>query len=125
MKQTRVNWEAKQNNSTENKFKEALERRDDCEKILENYRSDTAVLTIRTSLVIGIIISAAGFRILDTLFVTENIKGDFQSILFGMTDILLSAGVLAGGSAAIHELSSSLGQFFESSNKRNKKNATE
>lgn len=121
--QTRKNWEAKLDDDTEAKFEDARSSRDSVEKGLEEYRADTAIITIRTSLIIGIIISAIGFRVLQTLFISDDLMGK-QLLLFNVVDILLSAGILAGGSAGIHAVSSTLGKFFENSNKRLRQTTT-
>ncbi len=105
--------------ATQQSIINAMNSRDTMKKTLEDYRAETGKLTIRASLVIGIFISAIGFRVLETIFITDALTG-LQLQLFNIIDILLSAGVLAGGSAGIHTLSSTLGQFFENSKNRSK-----
>lgn len=100
---------------------DAMNSRDNKKKELEDYRAETGKLTIRASLIIGIVISAIGFRVLEFLFIADALTG-IQLQLFNYVDILLSAGVLAGGSAGIHTLTSTLGQFFESTKQKTAKN---
>ncbi|OEK03288.1 hypothetical protein BFP97_17920 [Roseivirga sp. 4D4] len=94
----------------------AVNDRDGAKKKLEVFRAETGVITLRTSLIIGIIVAAVGFRILESLFNSDGLNG-FQQTLFHMVDILLTAGILAGGSSMIHSLTSTLENFFENSKK--------
>jgi len=118
LEQARKNWESSAgDDGRKATYDTARNDRDTAEKALEDYRSETGTLTVRTSLVIGIVISTVGFRILETLFVSDSLTG-LQLNLFNIVDILVSSGVLAGGSSGVHLLSSTLGKFFETSNKR-------
>jgi hypothetical protein len=87
---------------------------------LEEYKDVTRTISLRVTLIIGIIVSVAGFRVLDTLFVSDALKG-LQLKIYDWTDILLTAGVLSGGSAGIHALSNTLGTFFDETTKKLKK----
>ena len=91
-------------------------------KVLEDYRGVTRVIAMRASLIAGIIVSIAGFRILSVIFCStcngSPLIGGMQLVLFNISDILLTAGILAGGSKGLHTLTELLGNFFDQSNKR-------
>ena len=63
----------------------------------------TRITTI-TSLIVGIVVSFAGVRFLEPFFDVKT--SGFQAILFHAIDILLTAGLLSGGSDAIHQITS-------------------
>lgn len=92
----------------------------DARQALEVYRDETRTITLRFTLIIGIIISISGFRVLDALFIKDALTG-LQLKIYDWTDILLTAGVLSGGSAGIHSLSNTLGTFFDETTKKLKK----
>jgi hypothetical protein len=99
------------------KLNSALDKKQDANQILKLYKQKTMTYTLRVSFIVGIIISIAGFRVLDSLFISEQLMG-FQLNLYKFTDIFLSAGILAGGSNGIHALTSAMGAFFDSSKDR-------
>jgi hypothetical protein len=96
------------------KLNEAIDEEGTSKTELGNYKIKTMTATLRVSFIIGVIISIAGFRVLDSLFISEGITG-IQLRIYNYTDILLTAGILAGGSNGIHALSTTLGAFFENS----------
>ena len=69
---------------------------------LEEYRSITKNIISILSLFAGIVISLAGVRILQS-FADISLVGK-QLSLFNTIDILLTGGLLAGGSAGVHRL---------------------
>ena len=80
-------------------FKEQLEAAEDD---LGKYRDQTKAIVARLSLLAGIVISLAGVRILQS-FTDISLVGK-QLSLFNAIDVLLTGGLLAGGSAGIHRL---------------------
>jgi len=57
------------------------------------------------SFIIGLIISFSGIRVLSgTLFNAENILFGFQNTLIQSIDIVLTAGIISGGSDRVHSL---------------------
>jgi hypothetical protein len=74
------------------------------EEKLTQYRLETQSISLRISFIVGIVVSAAGIRILGELV---NIPKDIdlsQKNFFNLVDIFITAGVLAGGSDGVHQL---------------------
>ena len=86
-------------------FKKQLEEAED---ELGKYRDNTKAIVARLSLLAGIVISLAGVRILQS-FTDISLVGK-QLSLFNAIDVLLTGGLLAGGSAGVHRLT----QVYES-----------
>lgn len=72
---------------------------------LVKYRSETKKIINFIGLLAGVIISIAGVRIIQP-FTDELLISGWQEQLFHITDILLTAGILAGGSDGIHQITS-------------------
>jgi len=94
-----------------------LEERSVASKRLLAFKEVTRVWSVRAGLIIGIILAIAGFRVLESIFDSSALTG-FQSRLWLWLDILITAGVIAGGSKGIHTLSNALGDFFENTSAR-------
>lgn len=80
---------------------------------LDEYRAGTRRRALLTGLSIGIILSLAGVRTLAVMFVAPSSSG-FQQFLFQFSDVLVTGGLVAGGSAAIHEMMSLITRFLGS-----------
>ena len=87
---------------------------------LTNYKQQTGVLAIRLSYTVGIVISLAGFRVLENLYEADGLAG-FQGGMFHFIDIILTAGLIAGGSKGLHLLTQTFGDFFEAQRKISQK----
>ena len=70
------------------------------------YKSETQKLSLRVSFFIGILVSAVGIRTLGSLVVDISAYPSAQKAFFNLVDILITAGLLAGGSEGIHQLTS-------------------
>lgn len=111
---------AKENNTDATltaRFEEMNNNLSSANQALEEYKDETRTITLRVTLMIGLVVSIAGFRVLDTIFISDALKG-MQLKIYDWTDILLTAGVLSGGSAGIHALSNTLGTFFDETTKK-------
>lgn len=81
---------------------------------LKRYKQNTNVFAIRISLFAGIVVAIAGFRILGNLYdSTPLLQGSFQLFIFRVIDIILTAGIISGGSAGFHLLTQTFGDFFQ------------
>ncbi|WP_392531550.1 hypothetical protein [Nostoc sp. C117] len=82
------------------------------ELVRANYRSDTRKIALRSSFILGIIISAIGIRALETFI---NVKGlpSHQILVFRWLDVFLTGGLIAGGSEGIHKITQVFMEFFE------------
>ncbi len=96
--------------STQDEFQKADEN-------LEEFRSETTKIALRSSFLIGIFIALVGFRVLGPIYTFPDGFTDLQQKLFYMTDIFLSAGVISGGSEGLHLLTSVLGNFLRETKK--------
>ncbi|MEM9510007.1 MAG: hypothetical protein AAGA16_20370, partial [Cyanobacteria bacterium P01_E01_bin.35] len=66
-------------------------------------KSNNKRIATITSLIIGVAISFAGVRFLEPFFEINSLEG-YQVQLFHALDILLTAGLLSGGSDGIHQV---------------------
>ena len=99
-----IAWRAEGRAKREAKVKRATDdaTRAEAEDELSDYRARTGRYVSLVSLSSGLFISLAGVRVLAPL-VEVPINAVQQSLLF-IADVLLTAGLLAGGSKLIHEV---------------------
>ena len=83
---------------------------------LENYRADTGVRTMYAAFAIGLIIALAGVNTLSVLFYSTELS-PMQANLFKAIDILITSGIIAGGSKGINNMSSLMAEFIRASEK--------
>jgi hypothetical protein len=85
------------------------------ERELAIYRLKTAQRAYWISFGFGLIISLVGIRTLAGLVNPEDLKalGDIHRTLFSFVDIVLTGGVIAGGSAAIDKIGRAISEFFK------------
>ena len=91
----------------------------EAQKKLDVYRSRTETLAMYSGFSIGIIIGFAGVHTLQVLFDASSLSGS-QKTLFQGVDIVLTAGLIAGGSKGINAITSLLGNFLEASKEKMK-----
>lgn len=80
---------------------------------IDVYKAQTGVFAITISFVTGLIVASVGIHALAPLFDTTDLSPD-QHNYFDAIDIILTAGLIAGGSKGINSLTSSLGAVFDS-----------
>jgi hypothetical protein len=78
---------------------------------LDRYKAETGTLMLTIAFVIGLIVSLVGVRTLSAFF-DANYLGGFQGSLFAAVDVLLTAGILAGGSKGINSMTSAIEAVF-------------
>lgn len=78
---------------------------------LQRYRLVTAKYAMWISFIFGLVISLVGVRILQNLVEVE-IREGLQFLLFDVTDIILTGGTIAGGSAAIDKIGKAISNNF-------------
>jgi hypothetical protein len=86
------------------------------EQLRTSYKSQTRKIALWTALSVGLLISGVGVRSLNTLL--EPVPQDFvnsnaQGLLFRCVDVLLTGGLIAGGSDGIHKITQLATTFFE------------
>lgn len=89
----------------------------DAERALKYYKNSTKVFAFSVGLFIGFIFALLGVRALAEVMIYENLAG-FQSDFFAVIDLLVTAGVIAGGSDAIHKLISVFTDAFDATRRR-------
>lgn len=89
------------------------------EKALEEYRAGTQRRALLAGLTLGILVSLSGVRLLGPIFEFGfSDAWSFQQAVFQFTDIIVTAGLIAGGSATIHELMALIDDFLRKSRTR-------
>ena len=91
------------------------------ERNLTKYKAGTQRRALLSGLTLGILVSLSGVRLLGPIFQVES-TGElaFQMTVFHFTDIVITAGLIAGGSSTIHELMALIDDFLKASRKRAK-----
>lgn len=91
----------------------------EAEKALEEYRAGTQRRALLAGLTLGILVSLSGVRLLAPIFEFDvSDEWSFQQAVFQFTDIIVTAGLIAGGSKTIHELMALVDDFLKASRKR-------
>ena len=89
-------------------------------KLLE-YKTGTQRRALLGGLTLGILVSLSGVRLLGPIFqFGASDEWTFQMGVFQFTDIIITAGLIAGGSATIHELMALVDDFLRASRNRSK-----
>ena len=70
---------------------------------LQQYRVGTQRRALLFGLVLGVMVSLSGVRLLGSIFEFGAGTAPFQRDLFQFTDVIVTAGLIAGGSATIHK----------------------
>lgn len=111
-KQRIVDDAQKQNTPVPRDMIDALEK---AKAVRAKFRAKTMRLAMAGGLVVGVIVSAIGFRALQTLIDTTSLGelGRIQRSAFDFVDIVLTGAVLAGGSDGIHKLIEVYRKFTE------------
>ena len=86
---------------------------------LREYRAGTHRRALLAGLTLGLLVSLSGIRLLGPIFDLAAASA-FQQTVFQFTDTILTAGLIAGGSATIHELMALIDDFLRASRKRAK-----
>lgn len=91
------------------------------------YRAYTRVLALRLGLLLGLLVSIAGVRSLGVLVDETALAalGRVQLALFHVVDVLLTGGVIAGGSDGIHKMTELYRSYMDINVKRNKRKKRE
>ena len=76
-----------------------------------------ADLRLRLGFVFALVISAVGVRALAPLFTLASTSAE-QSYAFRAIDVVLTAGLIAGGSAGINTIADLLGRYIEASRRK-------
>ena len=88
------------------------------------YRANTRLIALWLGLALGILISSIGVRFIRSLIdpLSFNEMSAVQENVFNFIDVLLTGGLLAGGSDGIHKIIDLYRVFMETSAKKSKEN---
>lgn len=79
-----------------------------------DWRNGTRNISMWLGLILGVIIAAVGIRTLGSIIDMSAIPNKAQHDAFAVVDVLLTGGLLAGGSDGIHKVAELYRNFFES-----------
>jgi hypothetical protein len=85
------------------------------EKDILSFKAHTRTVALWLSFTVGILLSCAGVRTISVLLGGEAIaSAQFQHKMFTVLDIILTGGLIAGGSDGIHKITDVMRVFMES-----------
>ena len=92
----------------------------DSAKALREYKHASRKIVLWVNLFVAIAISVAGVRGISPLIEATSLDSvsEWQVMLFQLCDIILTAGVIAGGSDGIHKIARVFGNFMDSTAER-------
>lgn len=96
------------------KHAQGEEKKQQAQRKLDDYKARTETLAMYTGLLLGILVGFAGLRTLSIVFEPTGLVGE-QVTLFWTMDILLTAGLIAGGSKGINGVTGIIGAFLDRS----------
>lgn len=91
------------------------------QKKRSHYRAETTRIALWSALILGLLISASGVRSLALLVDLETVQ-PFQQLCIELVDVLLTGGIIAGGSDGVHKLLQVVTNFLEATSDRVKNN---
>jgi len=102
--------------------KEMNAEREELKTAMREYTGQTMRISMWISFLFGIAISAAGVRAIEPLFNIDiaalEIKNAAQFYVFFFVDILLTGGLISGGSEGIHKIATAYNNFWDTTAKR-------
>lgn len=94
-----------------------------CEKMAKaEYSARTKTLAITLGMGFGLFVAAVGVRALEPFVDAEMLAGltTIQATTFRLLDIVLTAGLIAGGAEGIHKITKVFSDFMDSTSERTK-----
>lgn len=98
--------------------KKLLESKFAAMKALTKYRCETQRIALHTSFLLGLAVAAAGLRAIEPHVVLPSNPYPLQAGALKALDALLTGGIIAGGSDAIHKIMQAFTDFAESTSAR-------
>jgi hypothetical protein len=103
---------------------DARERLEEAKRQERQYRCVTRQVVLRIGLGLGLLVSAVGCRALEVLLGPSPVGWSVaQGVAFRLVDVVLTGGVIAGGSEGIHRIATVFDNFMSATAKRAKGNA--
>ena len=87
------------------------------------YRHKTRQMAFLGGMILGVLISFAGPRILAEVMLENESLQSWQAVVFHGVDILLTGGLIGGGSDGIHKLVTLITDFLDQTRARTKANS--
>ena len=87
------------------------------------YRHKTRQMAFLVGMILGVLISFVGPRILEAVIPVSTSLTGWQTAVFHGVDILITGGLIGGGSDGIHKLVTLITDFLEQTRDRAKRNA--
>lgn len=84
------------------------------QRALDEYRAETATYAMYGGFALGLVVAIAGVHTLQVFYDVTTLSGN-QKLLFQSADIVLTAGLLAGGSKGINGMTSLIGSWLDQS----------
>lgn len=84
----------------------------DAIEALDTYKAKTGIFAMSISFIAGLIIASVGIHVLGPLFDISGLEPT-QKKFFVAIDIVITAGLIAGGSKGVNSLTSSIGAVFD------------
>lgn len=113
--------EALAKNAADSTLQQAVKDKSDW---LVGYKCETQSIALRCGVVLGILIAAVGVRSFNT-FVGQTAEpsavafwNNMQAGTFRVLDVLISGGIVGGGSEAIHKMMNVITGFFDATTKK-------
>jgi len=95
----------------ENAVDEAEKKR--AQKEFDDYRARTRTLSMYAGFGLGILIGLAGVHTLQLIYEVSSLAAGFQKTLFQAIDIVVTAGLIAGGSKGLNAVTSLIGEHLD------------
>lgn len=95
--------------------------KDTTEKLTE-YKCQTQSIALRSALVLGILVAAVGVRSFNVFIDEPKIQwfNNLHKGTFNVLDVLVSGGIIGGGSEAIHKMMNVITEFLDATAKKAK-----
>lgn len=85
---------------------------------VDDFRAETKKMALIGGMLLGVLIALVGPRLLDAIVVLPAGTGPVQAGLFDALDVLITGGLIGGGSEGIHQLVGLVTDFLEESRTR-------
>lgn len=86
--------------------------REKAERELATYRSVTARRAMQIAFALGLVAALGGVRVIQVIFDATEL-GSKQLFIFNLTDVVLTAGLIAGGSSGINKITALFAGYLE------------
>ena len=120
----RLNRELKGENITPDERKQWIAERKELRIKLKKYKADTRRISLWIALLVGILISVVGVRILGNLVDPNQLQAmsKYQALGFNTMDIFLTGALIAGGADGVYQIVQVFSSFLNKTDEKVKAN---